>query len=71
MKKFRVFYDKDLGSFTSFKADLSDLGGPYLEAALANIAAKAAPVNSRSRDGCAQNNAQKLYVSNGLQERNR
>lgn len=36
----RVFYRRDLGTFWSWRDDLSDLGGDYLVAALANLAAK-------------------------------
>lgn len=38
--KIRVFYSRDLGQFWSRREDLSDLAGPYLAAALANLAAK-------------------------------
>jgi hypothetical protein len=36
MSKLETFYDRNLGWFNSSRLDLSDLGSPYLEAALAD-----------------------------------
>jgi hypothetical protein len=40
----QVFYHRDFGTFWSFRADLSDLGGPYLSAARECVRARGAIV---------------------------